>query len=178
MNPLKTRLTGDQVIDTIEANDFGLTLDLLDQAIDAVQGSPDVIFVNKTLRRSISQLARNSNQATEPVNDSFGRQLQAYQGIPLALVEEDAESNPILGFTESHLSTGENNTASIYCVRFGVEEWVSGIQAGGMDVIDQGLQGIHYQTLIEWICGIGCFHPKAASRLRGIVKPTNEVVTP
>jgi hypothetical protein len=37
-----------------------------------------------------------------------------------------------------------------------------------MDVLDQGLQGIFYQTLIEWICGLGVFHPKAAARLQAI----------
>jgi hypothetical protein len=37
-----------------------------------------------------------------------------------------------------------------------------------MDVLDQGLQGTFYQTLIEWICGLGVFHPKAAARLRAI----------
>ncbi len=39
---------------------------------------------------------------------------------------------------------------------------------GLMDVIDQGLSGTVYQTLIEWICGLGVFHPKAAARLQGI----------
>jgi hypothetical protein len=53
-------------------------------------------------------------------------------------------------------------------VKFGPAEYVSGLQAGSMDVLDQGLDGIHYLTLIEWICGMGVFHPKAAARLRGI----------
>jgi hypothetical protein len=39
-----------------------------------------------------------------------------------------------------------------------------------LEVIDQGLYsgGIAYRTLIEWICGMACFHPKASARLRYI----------
>ncbi len=167
---LENRLTGDQLLDQ-GSGDAGdpLTLVKLDQLIDAVQGGPHVLFCNKTIRRSISSLARAAGQATEPVNDAFGRQLQAYAGIPIAVVEEDKDGNQILGFSEPDLDNGDQSvTASIYAVRFGVAEYVSGLQSGSMDVIDQGLSGTVYQTLIEWICGLGVFHPKAAARLRGL----------
>ena len=167
---LKARLTGSQVID-MGSSDGGdtLTLDKLDEMLDAVQGSPDVIFCNKTMRRKISSLARAAGQAIETVNDSFGRQLNAYVGVPIAVIEEDKDGNPILPFTEPDLDNGDKNvTTSIYACRFGLAEYVSGLQAGQMDVIDQGLSGVHYTTLIEWICGMGVFHPKAAARLRGI----------
>jgi hypothetical protein len=85
------------------------------------------------------------------------------------VIEEDKDGNPILPFTEPDLDNGDKNvTTSIYACRFGLAEYVSGLQAGQMDVIDQGLSGVHYTTLIEWICGMGVFHPKAAARLRGI----------
>lgn len=167
---LKTRLTGDQVID-MGSSDGGdtLTLDKVDEALDAVQGGADVIFCNKTMRRKISSLVRAAGQAIETVNDSFGRQLTAYAGVPIAVVEEDKDGNQILPFTEPDLDNGDKLvTTSIYCCRFGLAEYVSGLQAGSMDVLDQGLSGTFYQTLIEWICGLGVFHPKAASRLRGI----------
>jgi hypothetical protein len=39
-----------------------------------------------------------------------------------------------------------------------------------MDVQDKGnpAGSVFYVTDIEWICGMGVFHPKAAARLRGI----------
>jgi len=51
-----------------------------------------------------------------------------------------------------------------------VQEFVSGLQAGGLEVIDQGLvtSGPWYQTYVEWICSIAIFHPKAAARLSGL----------
>ena len=166
---LEQRLTGGQVIDAGSASGGdALTLDKLDEMLDAVQGSADVIFCNKTLRRKISSLARAANQATEPVTDAFGRQLQAYAGTPLAVIEEDKDGNLILPFDEDDTKGNPASCSSIYACRFGLAEYVSGLQAGNMDVEDQGINGTFYQTLIEWICGLGVFHPKAASRLRGI----------
>jgi hypothetical protein len=166
---LQKRLTGSQVLDagsTSGGNE--LTLDKLDELLDAVQGGADALFCNKAMRRKISKLARAANQATEPVNDAFGRQLQAYAGVPIAVIEEDKDGNLILGFTEPDSKGNDASCTSIYAVRFGLAEYVSGLQAGEMDVLDQGLTGTQFTTLIEWICGLGVFHPKAAARLRGI----------
>ena len=167
---LEQRLTGNQVID-MGASDGGdtLTLPKLDELMDAVQGGPDVLFMNKTMRRKVNALMRAAGQATEPISDAFGRQITAYAGCPIGVIEEDKDGNQILGFTEPDLDDGDKTVCtSIYAVRFGLVEYVSGLQAGDMDVLDQGLSGIFYQTLIEWICGMGVFHPKAAARLRGI----------
>jgi len=167
---LQARLTGDQVL-AQGSTDGGdaLTLAKLDELIDAVQGAPDVLFMNKTLRRKVNALMRAAGQANETVSDAFGRQINSYAGIPIAVIEQDKDGAEILGFTEPDLDNGDKLvTTSVYAVRFGAEEWVSGIQAGSMDVLDLGLQNTMYRTLIEWICGMGVFHPKAAARLRGI----------
>ncbi|SDF69370.1 hypothetical protein SAMN05192586_110108 [Desulfovibrio legallii] len=146
---LEKRVTGDQALTYSDA----LTLDKVDELIDAVVGAPTALFMNKTTRRQINALMRAAGQATEVVNDAFGRQVNAYAGIPIGVVEEDKDGNAIL-------SDGE-----IYALRFGVQEYVSGLQAGGMEVIDLGLNRTQYETLIEWICGVAVFHPKAAARL-------------
>ena len=156
---IEKRLVGDQVLTATKAE---LTLNDVDKLIDAVQGGPDVLFMSKTMRRTINALRRTAGQATEVVTDTFGRQIDAYAGIPIGVIEEDAEGNQILGFDE------EGDTTSIYAMRFGVGEWVSGLQCGTLEVIDQGLIDVWYQTLIEWICSFALFHPKAAARLQGI----------
>ena len=166
---IEKRLTGNQVIDAgSTSGGDALTLAKLDEALDATQGGADVIFCNKTVRRKISTLVRAAGQAIETVNDAFGRQLTAYAGVPIGVVEEDKDGNLILPFTEDNPGGGTAASTSLFCVRFGLAEYVSGLQAGSMDVLDQGLSGTFYQTLIEWICGLGVFHPKAAARLRGI----------
>jgi hypothetical protein len=156
---LENRLTGSQVIDYTGTG----FLAALDETIDAVVGSPDMLFMNKEMRRYLNSQVRAAGQAIETVSGAFGQRLDAYAGIPIGVIEEDAAGNPILGFDE-----GESDTTSIYAVRFGVGEYVCGIQSGGIDVEDLGLVGVFYQTLIEWICGFAVFHPKAAARLRYI----------
>lgn len=158
---LEKRLTDPQVIDGSGIPGPELCL-AVDKLIDAVAGQPDMLFMNKDMRRALNVSMRSQGQAVETVSDVFGRQIPAYAGIPIGIIEEDAEGNPILGFDE------EDDTTSIYAVRFGVQEWVSGLQAGAMEVIDQGLVDVWYQTMIEWICSIAIFHPKAAARFSGL----------
>ena len=166
---LETRLTGAQVI----SMGGQLTLTELDELIDQVVGGPDALFMNKTLRRKVNALMRAAGQAIETVSDAFGRQINAYAGVPIGIIEEDNEGNQILDFDE-----GASNYSSIYAVRFGVGEYVSGIQAGAMDVEDLGLvNGVFYQTLIEHICGIAVFHPKSAARLKEIENPAGAQTT-
>jgi len=170
-NGLQARLTGAQVIDcgSTSSGDT-LTLDKLDELIDAIQGGPDVLFMNKTMRRKVNALRRAAGQAIETVSDTFGRQINAYAGIPIGIIENDENDTAILGFNEAAPGGGNSVCTSIYAVRFGVSEFVSGLQCGELEVIDQGLYsgGVKYRTLIEWITGMAVFHGKAAARLRGI----------
>ncbi len=167
---LETRLTGGQVINAgATSGGDALTPEKLDELIDAVQGGPDVLFMNKVMRRKVNTLMRSRGSAIETVSNAFGRQLDAYAGIPIAVIEQDKDGNEILPFTEANPGGGAAASTSIYAVRFGAAEWVSGLQAGAMDVEDLGLNSTKYETLIEWICGMGVFHPKAAARLRGVI---------
>ncbi len=168
---LEKRLTGDQLLAAgSTSGGDALTLDMLDQLLDAVVGGADVLFMNKPMRRRVSALVRAAGQAQEVVSDAFGRQLTGYAGVPIAVIEEDNEGNEILGFTEDCPGGGSSVGSSIYAVRFGVSEYISGLQCGSLDVIDQGLYsgGVAFRTLLEWICGVACLHPKSAARLYGL----------
>ncbi|WP_298031624.1 major capsid protein [uncultured Desulfovibrio sp.] len=135
---LEKRLAGGQAMTYSGA----LTLARVDELIDAVVGGPTILFMSKGTRRQVNALMRAAGQATEVVADAFGRQIPAYAGIPVGIIEEDKDGYAIL-------ADGE-----IYAVRMGVREYVSGPQAGGMEVVDLGLNRTQYETLIEWICGI------------------------
>lgn len=166
---LKKRLTGDQVI---EAGTDGaeLTIMMLDELIDAVDGEPDVLYVSKTMRRQIKALIQGHHGYDEGDYDAFGRKVMTYGGIPIRVIETDAQGNEILGFNETQGTS--NDTASIYAVKFGPEEYVSGLQNGGIDVRDLGEldEKPVFRTRIEWYNGLAVFHPKAAARLKGIKK--------
>lgn len=166
---LNTRLKGEQVILAGE-NGGELTLALLDELIDAVHNEPDAIYVSKPVRRKLKALLQASNHYIENGTDSFGAPVMTYGGIPIRVVETDAQGKEILGFNEK-VGTNEN-TASIFAVKYGAEQFVSGLQNQGITVTDLGLLSEKpvYRTLIEWYCSMAVFHPKAAAVLKGIVK--------
>lgn len=168
---LEKRLTGDQVVDA-GSGGADLTLDMLDDLIDRVRGDQKTLFCNRTMRRKISKLVRASGAAIETVTDAFGRQLMGYAGIPIALVDEDSEDNPIFAFDEDD-GSGNADTTSIYCAAFGIDR-MHGIQTEAMDVRDLGELDSKpaYRTRVEWYSGIAIKHPKAAARLRFINQPS------
>ena len=155
---LARRLTGNQVIQI----NGSLTLEALDRVIDRVVGRPDVIFCSKAIRRKINALMRAAGQAKETVTDAFGRQINAYGGIPIETIDEDSAGAEVLGFDEA------SSTCSLYVCRFGVMEFLSGLQASDIEVLDLGLKGIFFETLIEHISSIALFHGKSAARLSRI----------
>lgn len=168
---LEIRLIGDQLISVNDSSNATLNLDKVDELIDGVLGGPDVLFMNKTMRRTINKRMRERGQAIETVNDQFGRQINAYAGIPIGIIEEDEKGDDILTFSETGPGTGSTaECTSLYAARFGVKEYLCGLECGDLEVIDHGLYsgGVKYRTTIEWIVGIAIFHPKAASRLYGI----------
>ena len=166
---LQKRIVGSQLLAAGNASGGdALTLAKLDELLDLIQGGADMLFMNKTMRRKVNSLMRASNQATEVVSDVFGRQIPTYAGVPIGIIEVDAEGNEILGFAEANPGGGSPTSTSIYAVKFGVREFVSGLQAGPLEVIDQGLVDVWYVTLLEWICAIAIFNPRSAARLWGI----------
>jgi hypothetical protein len=163
---MNVRLTGNQVI-TAGANGAQLTLDMLDQLCDAVTGAPSVLLMNKAARRKIRALARNSTTLTVS-RDMFGREVDAYQGVPIRVVEEDSSGADILGFDEEQ---GDSEVASsIYAVRFGADA-LHGIQTAPVSVRDLGEISAKpaLRTRIEHYSGIVVKHPKSAARLKGVL---------
>ena len=166
---IQKRISGSQLLSAGSASGGdALTLAMLDELLDQVAGGADMLFMNKTMRRKTNALMRAAGQAIETVSDVFGRQIPTYAGIPIGVIEFDADGNEILGFNEANPGGGTPASTSIYACRFGVQEHVSGLQAGALEVIDNGLVGVWYETLIEWICSITVFNPRSAARLCGV----------
>jgi hypothetical protein len=164
------RLDGTTQEVTASANPGGatLTLDKVDELIDAIQGTPDLLLMNAKMRRKVNNLIRAAGQATEVVNDQFGRRIDAYAGIPIGVVGDDSEGNAILGFDEDDGSSNLDTT-SIYAIRFGLDG-LHGIQTEAMSVRDLGELDSKpaLRTRIEWYSGFVVKHPKAVARLKWI----------
>lgn len=169
---LKYRLTGNQVI---KAGDNGaaLSLAMLDDALDAVWGpsSAKVIVCNRNAKRQIKTLvvAAASGAAVADVTG----QVPVYEGAKIEEIDESGDpETAILPFTETMGSS--NETASLYVVRPGSttdRESLQGLILGSMVNRYSGLDfGTYVLDVIESYLGIGLFHPRAASRIQGILK--------
>lgn len=128
---------------TAGANGATLTLDMLDQTFDSLrsQSSPDVLLMNRVNRRKINSLARSTYSGVSLIDvgtDSFGRQVNIYNGVPIRIVGDDKDGTAILGHDETQGSSGV--ASSIYAMAFGTDENVYGILGlgGSFDVVDFG----------------------------------------
>jgi hypothetical protein len=168
---LEKRLTGPQLLDMgSSAGGDTLTLAMLDELIDCCPWGVDCLFINRTMRRKVNALIRASGAAIETVSDAFGQQIPSYASIPIGIIWIDEKGNEILDFNEPAPGDGATVTTSIYAVKFGAGQYVSGLQVSPIEVLDLGLYagGIKFRTLIEWISGMAVFNSRAAARLRGI----------
>lgn len=129
-----------------------LSLDSLNELLDAVDGGADVLYMNKATRRKVMALLQASNHYIENGQDAFGRPVQMYGGVEIRPVEDD-------------LCTADH----VYAVKFGVEQYVSGLTNGGVQVMDLGQLETKpcFRTRIEFYCGLAVFHPKSFAVLTG-----------
>jgi len=165
---LERRLTGNQVLDAgSSAGGDELTLDMVDQLIDAVDPEPDALLMNKTMRRKINKLVRASGAAIETVDGNYGKRLQSYAGYPILPVNYDNAGDQILAFDEDDCNGDTAECTSIYSVRWGSDA-LCGLQNGTIETDDQGYSGIYRLILVEWYPTIAIFHPRCCARLRGI----------
>lgn len=159
---------------SVATNGGPLTLDLMDQAHDLLRiGAADAILLNRTIRRKITYLARTAVTGVSLIDvgdDTFGRQVMSWNGIPLRIVGDDVTGTQILGFDETQGSSSV--CASMYFVRYGADEFVCGLLGGGgtMEVVDFGETEAAPGHLgrIEWYPGIAIFNRYALVRLQGI----------
>lgn len=167
---LRVRLTGAQVI-TAGANGAALTLSMLDDLIAAVIGGPDVVFINGWAMRKINALVRAAGGSTPEPREEYGRMVHRYAGLPFVEVGTGLDgTTQILGFDETQGSSVI--TSSIYAVKFGEEEYVSGLTNGGIDVYPLGELETKpaFRVRIEWYVGLAMFAGTAAARLKGITQ--------
>jgi len=167
---LQVRCTGDQVIDNgLDSGGTALSLTKLDELADSVD-DPFCFIMNKTMRRRLTQAARNTSVGgfISYDVDEFGRKVTTYADLPILIADKDNENNDILPFTEP-AHEGANACTSIYCVSMG-DGKLMGIQNGSMSVRDLGeLQtDPKFRTRVEWYVGMALFHGRAAARLRYI----------
>jgi hypothetical protein len=108
----------DGVMDGPGTAETELTLDRLDYAIDQVEpGPPDILLMNKTMRRKLTALARATGSGILSTRiDEFGRQVTVYNDIPIVISDWITNAEQY-----ADASTWPSSTATtIFPVKFGL----------------------------------------------------------
>lgn len=170
---LNSRLNGSQVITPANAtNGAALDLATLDRAIDQTVGGTSegkIIVCNKYIRRQITQLLRGFFRYIDI--PGFTTQVLTYNDCPIIVLDEDGDEQPILSENETQGSSSA--TTSLYVIRLGSDtegEYVQGLVGSNMIEHEAtGLIGTSYQDVVEMNAGIAVFHPRAATRVKGLL---------
>ncbi|AEB25378.1 MULTISPECIES: major capsid protein [Bacillus amyloliquefaciens group] len=155
----------------VDAGENGntLTLSMLDELLDAVDGGPNVLLMSKEMRRNLKALIQAENGYFETEGyDAFGNPVLMYGGVPIRTIGKDTNNAEILGFSETQ-GTSED-TGSIYALRVDEADGVAGITNGGVQVYDLGelQEKPAYRTRIEFYAGLVVQNSTSAARLKGV----------
>lgn len=181
---LKKRLTGSQVVD-YATNGAGVNtddttrqgfFDALDDLVSRVPGlsaGNGVIYANASILAKIKSAGRRVGGVDFFKEDTTGKRVLAWNGIPILDPGDNLAGTKILPQTETQ-GTASGTATSIYAVKFGEDETdggVTGLTNGGVMVDDLGMLQSQpvYRTRLEFYCGLGVFGGKAAARLRGVL---------
>jgi hypothetical protein len=147
-----------------------LSLTLLDELIDAVDGDNKILLMNKKMRRRLTAASRNTTIGgfMSYEQDAFGRRVTMYNDARIVVTDTNAQSAQIQGFTE------DTNRTSIYCVAFG-DLQTTGIQGPaaqgyGIDIREFGeiAEAPVDRTRIDWSIGMAILNGRCAARAYGI----------
>ncbi len=169
---LRKRLTGNQKI-LLTAGGGALTLAKIDELLDAVlgDGGDKVLWMSPTMRRKVTTLVRavTGSGLINFTQDAFGKQQMAYAGTPIRIVRREDDGTSFFLYDEDPGDSVED-TASIYCTRFGTD-YLHGIQSKSLPTVKDFGEveaGPYHLGRIEWYTGLVLKHPRAAGRLYGI----------
>lgn len=151
-----------------------LNLELLDLMFRKTY-RPTHWIMNLTLGSRFDKAARTST-SVNVTQDEFGNPQTTYKGLPIIALDEDAQGNEILPFSEANPGGGTPASSSIYCVSF-LSTGITGIQTEDVSVdIDDnanvtdadGRKFRAYSTQIEWDVGYRIRQLQSVTRGYGI----------
>ena len=164
-----TTTAGSQVI-AMGASGATLTLDKLDELIDAVKGGkPNIFLMSRRTRRKLNALVRSANSGMMVTDrDSFGNFIQLWDGIPIGVNDWILDTHNV----ESGVETGatEGTCSTIYALQFGEGALCGLTSPGHLQVEPVGpLESKDAsRTRIKWYCSLALFSSVKAAALIGV----------
>jgi hypothetical protein len=170
---LRKRITGSMLFPAGNASGGdALSLAILDEAIDAVEGA-NYLLMSKKMRNLISQVATNTSVSGFVTwnKDELGTRVMYYNDLPILVTDYDDRGDQVIDFNEANPGGGSAVGTSIYILNIG-DEGVVGIQNGVMEVRDLGemFDKPVLRTRIEWLASLAVMSGRAAARIWGIKK--------
>ena len=144
-------------------------LNKLDELIYSIKGhKPDFLFMNKKMllvTRAILRLER----LLDNTRDMFDRVIDVYQGCRMIDIGTKADQTTEI-ITYAETKGGGTGETSIYAARFGIGEYLWGIQEYPLEVVDIGeLESKPvYRTRVDWPLGLAITDSRSVARLYGI----------
>ncbi|AFO71767.1 major capsid protein [Caulobacter phage phiCbK] len=170
---LRKRITGSQLFPAgATAGGDALSLAILDEAIDAVDGATHLIM-SKRMRNLLAQSANNPNVTGYVTwdKDEFGMRVMRYADLPILVTDYDDKNQQVIDFNEACPGGGSAVGTSIYVVNIG-DEGVVGLQNGVMEIEDLGEIDAKpvLRTRVEWLVSLAVLSGRSAARVWGIKK--------
>ena len=160
--------SGQQIHQGATTTGAALTIAKLDELYDLIEGgAPDIIVMNKKIRRRLSEKLRDSaSYMTE--RDAYGNYFNVWNEVPIITTDHLLQTETISGGAYA-LPTG-GLCSSIFAIRFGEGDGLCGIQNGGIrtEVFDKLEQYDASRTRLMWYCGQALYGTKALARLDGV----------
>lgn len=147
-------------------NGSALSLAMLDELIDMVNGRPDALMMRPGTFRALKTLWRAAGGNTGGMLqiDNFGLSVPAHDGIPI-IINEFIPGDVAQGATAS--------TCSVYALRLNEVDGVHGLFGGesaGIRIEDIGTvqNKDATRTRLKWYCGLALKATKSLAAIRGV----------
>lgn len=150
--------------DKVDAN-WRIFLDELDEFIMGLDGQPSFIGGNTKLIAKIRACGRRAGNYTVSV-DTFGRNVDHYNGIPLVDLGSKSGSN------DNICEINQDGTTSIYAARFGLDGF-HGVSLYQSSPVKIWLPNYEYSGAVktgevEMVCGVALKSTKSAGIMRNV----------
>ena len=146
-----------------------LTLDKLDELVDAVKGGkPELLLMSRRSRRKLNALVRAAGGMVESDRDRWGNFVQFWDGIPIGTNDWILDTHTLAGGLETATSGGSCST--IYAVQFG-EGGLCGLTSPGaiqVEAIGSLEDRDASRTRVKWYCALALFSAVKAAALIGV----------
>ena len=165
---IDTTAASDQVI-AMGATGATLTLDKLDELIDAIKGSkPDMLLMSRRSRRKINTLVRAAGGMMDADRDSWGNFIQLWDGIPIGVNDWILDTHVVTDSLETDTTGGDCSV--IYAIQFG-EGALCGLTSPGLlqvEPIGPLENKDASRTRVKWYCSLALFSSVKAAALIGV----------